>query len=216
MFFSKKEQQVRRLVADHTEQTHRCLQSSRELMARYLQNDHDACERLWLQVRGYEHQADIVRREIYAWLDKGAFLPLLRVDLHRFIERMDEVAGISEDVADTLLCEHPVLPEAMINDLQQVFEKTLAQMSLLTEAVACFVENGHPDDGLRDHIVQILATEHEIDELEHSLTRWLFGSSLPLAEKLHIKKLLTQVAGISNRIEDVADSLSEILVKMQV
>jgi uncharacterized protein len=216
MFLSKKEDQVRRLVADHMEHAQRCLLASRDLMTRYLENDHEGCERLWHDVQTFEHQADIIRREIYALLDKGAFLPLLRADLHRFIERMDDVAGVSEDVTDILLCEHPVLPEAMVKDLQQVFRKTIEQMAVLVDAATCFVRNDRPEDSIREKIGQILATEHEIDELEHSLTRWLFASSLTLAEKLHLKKLLTQVAEISNRIEDVADGLSEIVVKMQV
>jgi predicted phosphate transport protein (TIGR00153 family) len=216
MFLSKKEDQVRRLVADHMEQAQRCLWASRDALMRYLENDQAACERLWHDVQAFEHQGDIIRREIYALLDKGAFLPLLRADLHRFIERMDDVAGVSEDVADTLLCEHPVVPEAMVHDLQEVFSKTLEQMAVLADAATCFVRNDRPDDRIREKIVQILATEHEIDELEHALTRWLFASSLTLAEKLHLKKLLTQVAEISNKIEDVADGLSEIIVKMQV
>jgi predicted phosphate transport protein (TIGR00153 family) len=216
MFLSKKEDQVRHLVAEHMEHTQRCLLASRDLMARYVENDHEACERLWHDVQAFEHQADIIRREIYALLDKGAFLPLLRVDLHRFVDLMDDVAGVSEDATDILLCEHPVLPEAMIGNLQQVFHKTIEQMAVLVDATTCFVQNNRPDDSIREKIELIQATEHEIDELEHTLTRWLFATSLTLAEKLHLKKLLTQVAEISNRIEDAADGLSEIVVKMQV
>lgn len=191
--------------------------ASKELFDCYVANEQTGCEALWRQVQKWEHEADIIRRDVYLLLSKGAFLPILRADLHRFLDVVDDVAGVSEDLADKLICEHPVLPESMIPNLQTIFEKTRLQMEALVQVVKQFLQDHHSNNGnVQDTIRHIFAVEHEIDELEHALTRTIFAWSLPLAEKLHLKQTLTQLAEISNRIEDVADCLSEITVKMQV
>ncbi len=217
MFGTKKEEQALQRMADHIDRTNRCFLAGKKLFASYVLNDHAACEKLWQEVQKREHEADIIRRDVYLLLSKGAFLPILRADLHRFLDVLDEVAGVSEDLADKLLCEHPVLPEIIIPELQTIFAKTQLQMETLMEVVTLFLQNHHSRHAIVDDAVQrIFLKEHEIDELEHSLTRTIFGLSLPMAEKLHLKQTLTQLAEISNRIEDVADCLSQIMVKMQV
>ncbi len=216
MSLAKKEEQVLRQMEQHLLQTQLCLQSCRKLFDRYLDNDAAACEALWLEVQDREHQADVLRRTVYDLLSQGAFLPLLRGDLHRLVDTLDDVAGVGEDLTDKLVCEHPALPAAVVPPLQTIFDKTMNQLDEMVQAVQQFLDD-HTSVSVRAHegLQRILAMEHEIDLIEHQLTRSLFASGLSLAEKMHVKQVLSQMAEISNRIEDVVDCLAEIMIKFQ-
>ncbi|NLP11995.1 DUF47 family protein, partial [bacterium] len=98
MSLAKKEEHVLQQMQQHLLQTHLCLLSCRKLFDRFLENDAAACEALWLEVQDREHQADVLRRTVYDLLSEGAFLPLLRGDLHRLVDTLDDVAGVGEDL----------------------------------------------------------------------------------------------------------------------
>ncbi|NLP10680.1 DUF47 family protein, partial [bacterium] len=143
-------------------------------------------------------------------------LPLLRGDLHRLVDTLDDVAGVGEDLTDKLVCEQPALPAAAVPQLQIIFDKTMNQLEEMVQVVQLFLQD-HTAVSVRAHegLQRILTVEHEIDLIEHQLTRSLFASDLSLAEKLHVKQVLSQMAEISNRIEDVVDCLAEIMIKFQ-
>lgn len=216
MSLAKKEEHVLQQMQQHLLQTHLCLLSCRKLFDRFLENDAAACEALWLEVQDREHQADVLRRIVYDLLSEGAFLPLLRGDLHRLVDTLDDVAGVGEDLTDKLVCEQPALPAAAVPQLQIIFDKTMNQLEEMVQVVQLFLQD-HTAVSVRAHegLQRILTVEHEIDLIEHQLTRSLFASDLSLAEKLHVKQVLSQMAEISNRIEDVVDCLAEIMIKFQ-
>jgi len=217
MFTAKKEARVLQLIRDHVYHVDQCLQSCKKLFDRYVENDAAACESLWQEVQHWEHQADLLRRDVYEGLGKGAFLPLVRADLHHLVDTLDEVAGVAEDLTDKLVCERPVLPANVVPLLQSIFEKTVQQWQVMLRTVELFLQDHKTvNPAVVSGKQEVLSAEHEIDTLEHDLTRMIFSSGLALAEKVHLKQLLSQLAEISNKIEDVADRLSEIMVKLQV
>jgi len=217
MFAAKKEEQVLQLMCDHLHHVHECVSSCKKLFDRYLENNRAACEELWQEVQRWEHEADLLRRDVYQALGQGAFLPLLRADLHRLVDILDDVAGVGEDLTDMLVCEQPVFPAVLLPLMQNIFARTMEQMEEMVRTVRLFLQD---HQSIHSEVVTgmqtVLAVEHEIDTIEHDLTRVIFGSSLPLAEKLHLKQVLSRLAEISNKIEDVADCLGEIMVKLQV
>ena len=55
--------------------------------------------------------------------------------------------------------------------------------------------------------------ESDIDNLERKITTQIFASSLDKSEKLHLQQSLTQIAQISDIIEDATDELELMNVK---
>jgi predicted phosphate transport protein (TIGR00153 family) len=217
MFQSRKESKVRDLAADHISHAEKCLAAAKGVFNSYLAGDFPAAEANAAKVEKHERAADTLRREIYELLGEGAFLPILRGDIHSLIGEVDDLAGLAEDLSDVLVGERPELPEAFREDLVKIFEITTSQFADLKNAVRDFLFDKKPDEKkLRKTIHRVSQQEYDIDQIEWELTRELFESEMPLANKLHFKQFLSHLTIISNRTEDVSDTLSELIIKLQV
>ena len=216
MFKSKKESSVRDLVDDHLSRTEKCLEAARSVFAAYLAGDVPAADESATKVERHERAADKLRREIYALLGEGAFLPILRADIHGLVGEVDNLAGLAEDLSDAIVGERPEIPPAFRDDLTNIFSRTTNQFSELKDAIHKFFFAKRIDEKeTRKIIHRVAQAEYEIDQIEWDLTRKIFDSDLPLANKLHLKQFLGHLTIISNKIEDVSDTLSELIVKLQ-
>jgi len=216
MFRVKKETQVRERIIAHVAQTHACLVATRSMFEAYLEHKIKPASEALAAVREAERQADTMRREIYRLLGAGAFLPILRADLHKLVAQVDELAGMAEDLGDLMIGEKPKLPARFNAPLKQIFAITLDQFNDLENLLNFFfLKDDSRSKTIEDKIHQISAVEHLIDGIEWDLTVSLFSSRMALAEKLHFKRALTQLTGLSNKIEDISDTLSELTVKLQ-
>jgi len=216
MFKSKKESSVRDLVDDHLSRTEKCLEAAQSVFVAYLAGDLLAADENATKVEKYERAADKLRREIYALLGEGAFLPIMRADIHALVGDLDDLAGLAEDFSDAIVGERPEIPPAYREVLVEIFDKTTHQFSELKAGIHQFFFAKRIDEKeTRKIIHRVAQAEYEIDQIEWDLTRQIFDSNLPLANKLHLKHFLGQLTIISNKVEDVSDTLSELMVKLQ-
>ncbi|MBN2356743.1 TIGR00153 family protein [candidate division KSB1 bacterium] len=217
MFTSKKEKTVREKVQSHFDQTGQCLEATHETFMAFLAGQMDKAEVAYDRVEQTERAGDQLRREIYRLLGEGAFLPILRADLHKIVALVDDLAGLAEDFSDMIMGEQPTLPAEFHGAFTDIFKRTLEQFDDLKELMQdYFSDAARSANTLNEKINHVSRMEHEIDQIEWEITVSLFGSRLSLAEKLHLKQLLTQLSRLSNRIEDIGDTLAELLVKLQV
>jgi len=216
MFKSKKESSVRDLVDDHLSRTEKCLEAAQSVFVAYLAGDLLAADENATKVEKHERAADKLRREIYALLGEGAFLPIMRADIHALVGDLDDLAGLAEDFSDAIVGERPEIPPAYREVLVEIFDKTTHQFSELKAGIHQFFFAKRIDEKeTRKIIHRVAQAEYEIDQIEWDLTRQIFDSNLPLANKLHLKHFLGQLTIISNKVEDVSDTLSELMVKLQ-
>jgi len=216
MFKSKKESSVRDLVDDHLSRTEKCLEAAQSVFAAYLAGDLLTANENATKVEKHERAADKLRREIYALLGEGAFLPIMRADIHALVGDLDDLAGLAEDFSDAIVGERPEIPPAYREVLVEIFDKTTHQFSELKAGIHQFFFAKRIDEKeTRKIIHRVAQAEYEIDQIEWDLTRQIFDSNLPLANKLHLKHFLGQLTIISNKVEDVSDTLSELMVKLQ-
>jgi uncharacterized protein Yka (UPF0111/DUF47 family) len=66
---------------------------------------------------------------------------------------------------------------------------------------------------VRDHLHKVMFYEKEADGQSDKLKRAIFASSLPLAEKLHLRRFVDQIDHIADEAEDVADWLAIYTIK---
>ncbi len=215
LFKKGKEQEVIRLIMDLLQKVHECIEETQRTVTHYLRGEIDDAKASALMTDHIETETDHIRRSIVDALYGGAFLPIFRVEIHNFIEKMDLIADNAEICCDFFLGQRPHVPEAFKQRFLKVIDDTLPMSRCLKEATENFFTKGD-HEFIRKGMTQIGVAESTIDDDEWKLTRDIFTSDLPLAEKMHLKTCLERLTSISDQIEDTSDWLEVLLMSTKV
>ncbi|MBN1996403.1 DUF47 family protein [candidate division KSB1 bacterium] len=211
-----KEKKVRENIEEHLAAIGRCVGAAMEGVSFWLDKKTENLYEKFQIVSSQEHKADFLRREIYQQLGDGAFLPILRGDIHHFVQIVDELGGDAKEVIKIIVFEK-IKFVGELEDIQAIVEITEKQTAILLDLGKTFFDKHQVQaEELRKHLADITNLEQKIDILENKSIAKIFDSSLPLAQKLHLKQFVTQLVHISDQVQDIADSLSELNVKMQI
>jgi len=215
LFKKGKEQEVAGMIVDLLEKVHQCLEETQKTVFHYLRGDLEEAKSSALKTDHIETETDHIRRRIVDTLYRGAFLPIFRVDIHNFIEKVDLIADNAEICCDFFLGQRPEIPDEFKKRFQKVIDDTLPMSLTFKEATENFFLKGN-HDLIKKSITQIGIFESAIDDDEWKLTRDLFTSDLSLAEKMHLKRCLEKLTSISDQIEDTSDWLEVLLIGTKV
>lgn len=215
IFKKGREQEVTKMILKHLQKVQECLEQTQRTLAHYLNGKIEEAKVEALQTDHLETEADQIRRSIVDALFRGAFLPIFRVEIHNFIEKVDLIADNAEICCDLLLGQRPFVPEEFKKRFLKIMEETLPMFHCLKEATENFFFKGD-HELIRKRVTEIGISESSIDDEEWKLTRDIFTSNITLAEKLHLKRCLDTLTSMSDQIEDTSDWLEVLLISSKV
>ena len=208
-FFGKKEKEVDALIAKHLEMVGRTLAALARMIDDYLKQD-KAFKGEGYEVHSFEHEADKIRREAERKMEQGAFLPIYREDYIVLLELVDRVANKAEAVADFITLTRPNIPGFLEEGLRPLVAANVDIFKPLSRMYEMFQEDANKVLEIGKAVSE---REQFVDRLQWDLTKAVFKSDLTLAEKLHLKEFIDEIAAISDRAEDVADRFEIMVVK---
>jgi predicted phosphate transport protein (TIGR00153 family) len=212
----RKEQEVIDLVLKHVGTAEECLKTALEAVETYLKGDIPKAKSLALKVDGIETQNDFIRYTIRDKLYSGAYLPIIRGDIHNVVERIDKVCDAAEASCDFFLDERPEIPEGLKPQFLQVARESFGIIVPLREALENYLGESGKVEVIREKAKQVGIKESDVDKLEWDLTRDIFTSSLDWGHKVHLRLCLYTIVEISDRAEDAADQLELAVIKSRV
>ncbi|MFC1859201.1 DUF47 domain-containing protein [Thermodesulfobacteriota bacterium] len=216
MIFFKKEKEVVELVIQHAEKTEECLSTSLKTLKAYLKDDIDEAEKLARQTDIVETEADLIRHEIKDKLYLGAYMPLIREDIYKLVQRIDRVANAAEKCSDFFLDQRPTISEKLKPDFLEIIQESLGIGKLLRDAVLCYLRGVCPVEVSRHHSKEIGMKESDVDKIEWDLTRKIFTSDLDFCHKIHLRRCINCIVDVSNLAEDAADQLDLVILKSMI
>ena len=221
MLIFKKEKRVIGLIMQHIEKTAECVHATTDNIRIYLNSDHsensNAIGRVnAARVNSLEAEADSLLREIRDLLYSGAYLPQIRGDIYRLMSSVDMVTNRAEDCSDFFHYQSPSIPKEFRSDIESIVDLTDESFRQFHKALRNYFGPKDKPDKVRVRGVRIGELESDIDKLERKITMRIFDSQLDRSEKLHLHQALTQIAQISDMIEDATDELELMNVKSVV
>ncbi|MCJ7617008.1 MAG: TIGR00153 family protein [Desulfobacterales bacterium] len=200
---SRKEQEVTGDMRKHI----KLLCSTCDLFRTALEKDDRSLMRNLIDL---ERKSDSIRREIISKIYEGAFLPYLRPDLCRFVEIVDHVFDVLEDIV--LYYLDGKIPEQIKGECIRVayLNLKICEMFLIT------FETMLKGDDLREKRLAIRIYEKKIDDIKFSLIKDI--REIPINNFWEGKILSDFISGITNVsdiIEDASDYLQIISVSMK-
>jgi predicted phosphate transport protein (TIGR00153 family) len=172
----------------------------------------DFCQKL-RQVNEWESDADHLRRNIEKQLYAQTLIPESRGDVLGLLENMDSVINHFEGTLWGFSIETPEVPEEFRDGFETLTNMVVEAVDALVLASRAFFRN---IDAVGDHNHKVMFYEKEADKVSSKLKREIFGSTLPLSHKMHLRSFVEHIDEVADHSEDVADRLAIYAIKRSI
>ncbi len=165
------------------------------------------------KIKDIEHEADILRRQIENELYTQNILPNMQAEIFKLVESLDKIINNFNEVVFKFYIEKPEIPQnihAKVIELSHLVANCVEYMAIASRAFF------NDLSVVRDYSLKVYLMEKEADAIYNSLKKSIFGSSLPLANKLQLDSFITQVSSIADNAEDCADELAIFVLKRDI
>jgi predicted phosphate transport protein (TIGR00153 family) len=154
-----------------------------------------------------EHEADILRREIFSILTTGELLsqPNVREDLMHIVKRMDDVANnANAAVRRMAVLNVGEFPDELKDLILKMMSHSLECSDMLKECIEKLGIDASEILRLTDRIGHI---EHEVDLLNSKVKSFLIQSNLTMNpfEAIVVHEFIERIENIADACEDTAD-----------
>ncbi|MEN3010544.1 MAG: DUF47 family protein [Candidatus Bipolaricaulaceae bacterium] len=200
-------QRVQALVEEHLRWVEATLLAMREAVEAYLAGEGwEKLEERAVHVHRQESRADDARKNAEVQLVRGALLVGMRRNLLDVLASLDLVANSAEAVVDFLVYQRVAVPALLHPLLRDFLQGLVEEWGTLRAATQSFLA-GQAKETVRlceevDH------RESHLDEIHKRMTLRLFGTDLPLAEKIQARDFVDKLEACANAMEDVSDLLT--------
>lgn len=147
------------------------------------------------QIKQIEHDADNLRRDIEAKLYTQNLIPDLRADVLNLVENLDKVINKFDEVVYEFYIEQPDIPEEYHMRFTEICDLSADCAENLSIASRAFFRDF---SSVRDFSQKVYFIEHESDVSSGHLKQAVFDSELPLANKLQLNILISEIAEIAD------------------
>lgn len=214
MIFRKKEnKEVEELLQSHLDTVGECIEALITLIQHYLKSDEEY-QNEGKEVHTLEGKADILRREIEAKIQAGAFMPIYRGDYLKLTDTVDKIADKAEAVTDLLVLTKVAIPKELNKDIACIAESLRTPFEHLKETFKLLREDMSKVNEMAERVDK---EEGEIDKLECNLIEKIYKmSNIELATKNLLRELINKIADISDWIQDTSDVIELISARRKI
>lgn len=146
----------------------------------------------------------------------GAYMPLLREEVHKLVESLDMVANAAEKCCDAFLNQRPVIPEVLKQDFLTIITVSISIIGPLKHALLCYLKGLCPVEVSRQHTKDVGLIESKVDSLDWDLTKKIFASDLRHSHKLHLKICIEHIVDVADKAEYAANYLDVVALKAMI
>jgi predicted phosphate transport protein (TIGR00153 family) len=164
--------------------------------------DHSRAE----EIKEVEHKCDYLTHEIIQRLNKTFVTPIDREDIHSMAKALDDVMDSIDDVAT-------LIPMYRIEKLRGGTRELARLITLQTAELRVALEALEKREQVLGHVVNINDHEAEADRIHQEAVGALFDEERDPIMVMKWKEIFDMLEDATDRCEDVANLLENIVVK---
>ena len=158
------------------------------------------------QIIALEHTGDEIIHEIFTRLNQTFITPLDPEDIQSLSSKLDDVLdGMEDSVYRMVSYRLDEIPDRMVALAEIIYRCCLA----LEQAVHSLEQS----DKVMEHCIEINRLENEADNIVRSAVADLFENQKDAIKQIKLKEIYEFLEGTTDRYEDVADVLQNVVVK---
>ncbi len=160
-----------------------------------------------------ESYADKLQRDVELYLYEKTLIPELRADVALLLELLEQIPSFHKTLAYHLQVETPNFPPFTRKYFDDIFGKIEKTVDLLILCVKSFLTD---TDRVSEYNKKIHLYESEVNIACYNLRVAIFGSDMPLVEKIHTRFYIDRLDSIANTAEKIADRVSIFVLKRAI
>jgi predicted phosphate transport protein (TIGR00153 family) len=158
------------------------------------------------EIKEVEHKCDFLTHEIIQRLNKTFVTPIDREDIHSLARSLDDVMDAIDNAA-------ALIPLYRIDRVRPGARELTKIISQSADEVRGAVEALEKRKGVQDRAVEINRLENEADRVHQRAVGQLFDEERDPIEVMKWKEILDLLEDATDRCEDVANLLENVVVK---
>jgi predicted phosphate transport protein (TIGR00153 family) len=180
-------------------------EASKELLAA-VKDGNSQLARAAVRIQQLEHEGDEIIHEIFTRLNQTFITPIDPEDIHSLSSRLDDVLDGIEDAAYRMVAYRlePIPPT--VAELCQVVHDCALSLERAFEAL-------NKDQRVLEHCIEVNRLEDYADQLVRKAVAELFQRETDPIALIKQKEVLEYLEDTTDRCEDVADVLQNVVVK---
>ncbi|MEH6589291.1 MAG: TIGR00153 family protein [Halioglobus sp.] len=208
-------------IQEHMQVAHSAAQLLTDYMQANIDQDWDACKRLYQEISDIEREADKIKRTVRRHLPKSLFLPVPRTDLLELVSIQDSVANYAKDVAGIILGRQMQFPEKLQKGLMEFTETCVATSAQALAAIQQLDEllevgfTGREVKLVESMIKDLDKLEAKTDKQAITLRGKMFKieSTLPPIDVMFYYQVIGLLASLADTCEQVGDRLQILIAR---
>jgi len=159
------------------------------------------------EIREVEHKCDFITHEIIQRLNRTFVTPIDREDIYAMARALDDVMDAIDDVASLIQIYKITKARPGVRELTRIISTSTDQIVIAVQALE--KQRG----GVLESAVEINRLENEADRAHQRAVGLLFEEEKDPIAVMKWKEILDTLEATTDRCEDVANTLENIVVK---
>ena len=158
------------------------------------------------EIKEVEHKCDFITHDIIQRLNKTFVTPIDREDIHELARTLDDVMDSIDNAASLIPLYHITTLRPGVRELARVIAQSVDQVKAAVEAL-------EKRTGVLQCAVEINRLENEADRIHNAAVGQLFDEERDPIVVIKWKEILDLLEDATDRCEDVANLLENVVVK---
>ena len=158
------------------------------------------------EIKEVEHKCDFLTHEIIQRLNKTFVTPIDHEDIHAMARALDDVMDAIDNAAALVPLYHVTTVRPGVRELTRIISASTDQVRHAMEAL-------ERRDGVLERTVEISRLENEADRMHQRAVGQLFDEERDPIAVMKWKEILDLLEDATDRCEDVANLLENVVVK---
>jgi len=160
------------------------------------------------KIRKLEREADGLTHSVFEELNKTFITPLDREDISRIASKTDDIVDYIEGISGRIV-------NFRIKSSPPYMLEIAKELSIATNEINYMITRLHnvkADKSIIDHCRKVSESEHRVDEIHRKAVGELFDTN-DVVTIIKMKEIYDALETASDRCQDVADSIEDIVLK---
>jgi len=207
----KQEEAILRDAQQHVDITYEIVDDFKKAVKAYVDGDYKLRAELVRQIREKERQADVMRSKMVEVLSESSVLPPDREDLMHFVKTLDRIADWTCGTARLLNFLEEQLSAEIMKNISIATDIIYDSIYKLKDSIHSLAKSDIKQ-AIKD-CLEVEELESKADDQKQALIAEIVHSKLEAGKLVIVYHLAEYLEGITDKIEDAADSIRVIAIK---
>lgn len=200
-----------RATQEHMNRVYECVKALDPFFKAVVENDWEKAKIEQDKISDLEHEADILKNQVFSHLPSGIFMPVSRGDLLQLIRSQDKIANRAQDLSGLILGRKMEIPSGIVEPILRFLKssklaahqakKTINELDELLETGF----KGKEADLVKEMVCELDKLETISDEMQIETRSELFRieKDLPPVDVMFLYKIIELIGDIADSAQRV-------------